>query len=39
MAESKIPLKRTVMFLSFGAEEQAIMGAKAYLDNPSDAVG
>lgn len=34
LAESKIPLKRTVMFLSFGAEEQAIMGAKAYLDNP-----
>jgi Zn-dependent M28 family amino/carboxypeptidase len=34
LAESKIPLKRTVMFLSFGAEEQAIMGAKAYLDSP-----
>lgn len=34
LSESKIPLKRSVMFLSFGAEEQAIMGSKAYLDNP-----
>ena len=34
IAESKISLKRSVMFLSFGAEEQAIMGSKAYLDNP-----
>lgn len=34
LAESKIVVKRSVMFLSFGAEEQAIMGAKAYLDNP-----
>ena len=34
LAENKIPLKRTVIFLSFGAEEQAIVGAKAYLDNP-----
>ncbi len=34
LAESKIQLKRTVMFLSFGAEEQGIMGSKAYLENP-----
>jgi len=34
LAENKIQLKRTVVFLSFGAEEQGIMGAKAYLDNP-----
>jgi len=34
LAESKIPLKRTVIFLSFGAEEQGILGAKAYLENP-----
>ncbi len=34
LAENKVPLKRTVIFLSFGAEEQAIVGAKAYLDNP-----
>lgn len=34
LAESKIQLKRSVMFLSFGAEEQAIMGARAYLDDP-----
>jgi hypothetical protein len=34
LAENKITLKRTVIFLSFGAEEQAIVGAKAYLDDP-----
>jgi len=34
LAENKIPLKRTVMFISFGAEEQGIMGSKAYLENP-----
>jgi len=34
LSESGIQLKRSVMFLSFGAEEQAIMGSKAYLDNP-----
>lgn len=35
LSESKITIRRSVMFLSFGAEEQAIMGAKAYLDNPA----
>jgi hypothetical protein len=34
LARNKISLKRTVIFAAFGAEEQAIMGAKAYLDNP-----
>ena len=29
-----IRLKRSVLFLSFGAEEQGIIGAKAYLDDP-----
>jgi hypothetical protein len=31
---SGIQLKRPVLFLAFGSEEQAIMGAKAYLDKP-----
>ncbi len=35
LAVNKIPLKRTVMFLAFGSEEQAIIGSKAYLSNPS----
>lgn len=34
LAENDIKLKRSVLFLSFGAEEQGIVGAKAYLDNP-----
>lgn len=34
LATSKIPLKRSVMFLSFGAEEQAIMGAYEYIKQP-----
>lgn len=34
LTENKIQLKRTVIFIAFGAEEQAIMGAKAYLENP-----
>jgi hypothetical protein len=34
LAENNIKLKRSVLFLSFGAEEQGIIGAKAYLDNP-----
>jgi hypothetical protein len=32
--ESKIQLKRSVMFIAFGSEEQALMGSKAYLNNP-----
>jgi len=34
LATNKIPLKRSVMFLSFGAEEQAIMGAYEYIKQP-----
>ncbi len=34
LAENNIKLKRSVLFLSFGAEEQGIVGAKAYLENP-----
>ena len=35
LAVNKIPLKRSVMFIAFGSEEQAIIGSKAYLSNPS----
>ena len=34
LVHSKIELKRSVMFIAFGSEEQAIMGSKAYLDRP-----
>ncbi|NLE35665.1 MAG: M28 family peptidase [Bacteroidales bacterium] len=34
LATNRIPLKRSVMFLSFGAEEQAIMGAYEYIRRP-----
>ncbi len=34
LAQSKPALKRSVMFIAFGSEEQAIMGSKAYLDRP-----
>lgn len=34
LTENKISLKRSVLFVAFGAEEQGIIGAKAYLDNP-----
>jgi hypothetical protein len=34
LAVNNIPLKRSVMFLSFGAEEQGIMGAYEYLKRP-----
>jgi hypothetical protein len=34
LAKSKIELKRSVMFIAFGSEEQGIMGSKAYIDNP-----
>jgi hypothetical protein len=35
LAQSHIQLKRSVMFIAFGSEEQAIMGSKAYLDKPA----
>ena len=34
LAKSRIPLKRSVMFIAFGSEEQGIMGSKAYIDKP-----
>lgn len=34
LAQNKIPLKRSVVFIAFGAEEQAIIGSKEYLENP-----
>ncbi len=30
-----ITLKRSILFVSFGAEEQGIIGSKAYLENPT----
>lgn len=35
LTENNIKLKRSVLFLSFGAEEQGIIGSKAYLENPA----
>lgn len=34
LKENNIKLKRSVMFLAFGAEEQGIIGSKTYLENP-----
>jgi len=34
LAKLDIPLKRSVLFIAFGAEEQAIIGSKVYLENP-----
>jgi hypothetical protein len=34
LAQLDIPLKRSVIFAAFGAEEQAIVGSKVYLENP-----
>jgi hypothetical protein len=34
LKEYEAPLKRSVMFLAFGAEEQGIYGSKIYLENP-----
>lgn len=34
LTKSKILLRRSVMFIAFGAEEQAIEGSKAYLSHP-----
>ena len=34
LSQSGIQLKRSVMFIAFGSEEQALIGSKAYLDNP-----
>lgn len=34
LTENNIQLKRSVLFLAFGAEEQGIVGSKHYLENP-----
>lgn len=34
LAAKSIELKRSVMFICFGAEEQGVVGSKFYLDNP-----
>ena len=34
LKDYNIDLKRSVLFLSFGSEEQGIIGAKTYLENP-----
>lgn len=34
LSQSGIQLRRSVMFIAFGSEEQALIGSKAYLDNP-----
>jgi hypothetical protein len=35
LSEYGVRLKRSVMFLAFGAEEQGIVGSKVYVDNPT----
>ena len=35
LKDNNIELKRSVMFLAFGAEEQGIIGSKTYLEKPS----
>ncbi len=34
LAQNKIPLKRSVLFIAFGSEEQALIGSKTYLEHP-----
>jgi hypothetical protein len=34
LAMNKIPLKRTVLFIAFGSEEQALLGSRKYINNP-----
>jgi len=35
LAVNKIPLRRSVVFIAFGSEEQALLGSKEYVKNPS----
>jgi len=35
LSESNIELKRSVLFLSFGSEEQGLIGSQTYLESPS----
>jgi hypothetical protein len=39
LAENRVPLKRSVMFISFGAEEQAVAGALEYIKRPVRPLG
>ncbi len=34
LAQNNISLKRSVMFISFGSEEQALLGSKKYIEDP-----
>jgi Zn-dependent M28 family amino/carboxypeptidase len=34
LAVNKIPLKRTVLFVAFGSEEQGLLGSRAYISSP-----
>jgi Zn-dependent M28 family amino/carboxypeptidase len=34
LSENNIALKRSVMFISFGAEEQSLLGSKKYIEDP-----
>jgi hypothetical protein len=34
LTKNKIPLKRSILFIAFGSEEQAIIGSKTYIENP-----
>ena len=34
LAVNQIPLKRSVMFIAFGSEEQALLGSREYVRNP-----
>lgn len=34
LAQNKLPLKRSVAFVAFGSEEQALIGSKTYLEKP-----
>ncbi|UCG27762.1 MAG: DUF4910 domain-containing protein [Bacteroidales bacterium] len=35
LAMLEMPLKRSIVFIAFGAEEQSIIGSKFYLENPA----
>jgi hypothetical protein len=35
ITQNHIQLKRSVMFISFGSEEQALLGSKKYIENPA----
>jgi hypothetical protein len=39
LAKNKIPLKRSVLFVAFGSEEQGLLGSKAFVANPVISLG